>query len=269
MAVSAALFVSALAAVGSAQEPAAPPTPTAPGTPDAQAGALPPPPPLAASGALPPPPAASETLPPPPTASGALPPPPPPVAGPVVIVEEPGKKQGGDEEEESAPPRPSRFLMKVAIGARYRRLYGGDLSAFELDVSLGARKRPGFNLSGYATGALGATNQGLFTKFLTVGVELDFPSKKQGLDFVSRLTPGLRFHFNMIDIDRITRDKHIFGFGLGLDAQLAVDLYRSDRHGVYALLRGGVDGFLTEGEGFSLFTAFGVYGGEAMVGFRY
>lgn len=196
---------------------------------------------------------------------GSAPPPPvfaPPVFGPAVV---------GDGEPSPDSTKPSRFLLQVAAGPRYRRMYSADLSAFQLEVAVGGRAFPRFHPSGFLLGALGTTNQGLFSKFLSAGAELAFPQAGSSSAFVDRLTPALRFRLSFIDIDRVTRSRHIFGAGFGGDAQLAADLYRAGPHALYVLLRVGVDGYLTEGEGAALFTlsSFGNWGGEAMVGFRY
>lgn len=211
---------------------------------------------------------------------GSAPPPPafaPPVFGQAVVGDEepspdstpPGLERGGQIVEPST--KPSRFLLQVAAGPRYRRMYSADLSAFQLEVAVGGRAFPRFHPSGFLLGALGTTNQGLFSKFLSAGAELAFPQAGSSSAFLERLTPALRFRLSFIDIDRITRSQHIFGAGFGADAQLAADLYRAGPHALYVLLRVGVDGYLTEGEGAALFTfsSFGNWGGEAMVGFRY
>ncbi len=77
---------------------------------------------------------------------GSAPPPPafaPPVFGQAVVGDEepspdstpPGLERGGQIVEPST--KPSRFLLQVAAGPRYRRMYSADLSAFQLEVAVG------------------------------------------------------------------------------------------------------------------------------------
>lgn len=167
------------------------------------------------------------------------------------------------------PKRPSRLVVRVDAGGRYRRLYTGDIAAFQLSLAVGARIRPVFHASGFILGALGETNHGLDTRFFSFGSDLSFPLAAVTDGFLGRLTPGIRLHLNYSNIERITRPEPIWGFGLGADLQLSVDVYRQEQHGVYIAMRGGIEGYLSEGEGFSLFGGYGMWGGEAVVGFRY
>jgi hypothetical protein len=200
------------------------------------------------------------------TAVRAQPPPPrfePPVFAVAPPEETPQERASGADDE------PPRLLVQVDAGARYRRMYSADITAFQLLFALGKRVRPYFHPSGFVLAAIGATNQGLQTRFLTVGGEFAFPLAAHTDGFFRRLRPAIRVRANYMDVARITRPDLIWGFGLGADAQLGVDLFQEGAHAIYAAGRFGLEGYLTQGEGFSLFSGIGMWGGELAVGFRY
>lgn len=212
-----------------------------------------------------------------PPAGGGVAPPPPrfepprftPVEEPAPAESPPGEPSNNEREPSTPEGEPSRLLVTAALGARYRRIYSGDIAAFQLEVGLGARIRPFFFLSGFVQGAIGATNHGLQTRFLSAGCQLDFPLAPYTETILRRATLSFRPRFNYADIARITTSELILGLGVGADAQIAVDLFKQGAHALYLLGRGGVEGYLGEGEGFSFFSGFSMWGGELMLGFRY
>lgn len=195
----------------------------------------------------------------------------PPTFAPPSADEPPPDTGAEPAEPGAATPAPgSSLVLEVDAGARYRRLYGADISAFELDLMVGRRIRPHFHVGGFALGAIGATQQGLQTRFFSLGAELAFPLATRSRGFLGRLTPALRFRINYADIARITRPgSHFSGVGVGADAQMAVDLFREQTHALYAVGRVGLEGYLTSGEGLSLLSTFAMWGGSLGAGFRY